>query len=330
MPLVESTFRAPWWIPGGHLQTIYTYLLAPRPRLALRRERWELADGDFLDLDWSDGAGDSPVVVLFHGLEGNARGHYSMSLMAHVRALGWRGVVPHFRGCSGQPNRLPRAYHSGDSAEIDAILRRISHAANGIPVYAVGVSLGGNALLKWLGEQKSAARNVVSAAAAISAPLDLHAAGGVLDRGFNKYTYTWHFLRTLKKKALHKSECHGLPISPDAIQSARTLRRFDDLYTAPVHGFKDADDYWSKASSKPLLKHIAVPTLVINALNDPFLPADALPAAEEVSAHVSLEYPDTGGHVGFVSGPFPGSLDWLPRRILQFLSLTRSTESAAA
>jgi uncharacterized protein len=301
-----------------------------------RRERWETPDGDFIDLDWVQeiGAGfqspsssadpdsDVPLVVLFHGLEGCSTSQYAHALMAHVRDTGWRGVVIHFRGCGGEPNRLPRAYHSGDSAEIDWILRRLNHERNGRP-YAVGVSLGGNALLKWLGERGAEATTLASAAVAVSAPVDLMAAGNALGRGFNKI-YTHAFLRTLKRKSLAKLERFPDLYEPRRVRRARTLRAFDDVVTAPLHGFRDTDDYWTRASSKPWLRRIAVPTLLVNARNDPFLPADALPTKDEVSAAVTLEYPEQGGHVGFVSNPVPGNLGWLPRRIIRFFSERRS------
>jgi uncharacterized protein len=242
--------------------------------------------------------------------------------MAHVREIGWRGVVIHFRGCSGEANRLPRAYHSGDSTEIDWILRRL-RAATGSNLYAVGVSLGGNALLKWLGEQGDAALDVVSGAAAISAPLDLMSAGDALGRGFN-LVYTRAFLSTLKRKSLAKLHLHPGLYDAKRVRASRTLREFDNVVTAPLHGFRDTDDYWTRASSKPWLARIAVPTLVLNARNDPFLPHAALPQQTQVSNAVTLEFPAQGGHVGFVTAPFPGQLQWLPRRIIEFFTATRS------
>ena len=313
-----SKYHAPLWLPGGHLQTIYASVAAPRPRDAYRRERWETPDGDFIDLDWvktTSAPQDQPLVVLFHGLEGNSGSHYAQSIMAATHAAGWRGVVVHFRGCSGEPNRLERAYHSGDSAEIDWILRRLRSMAGGTPLYACGVSLGGNALLKWLGEQNTAALAIIDAAAAVSAPLDLMAAGNALDRGFN-LIYTHNFLRTLKQKALAKLARFPGLFDHERLLAANTLRAFDNLVTAPLHGFRDTDDYWTRASSKPWLPRIAVPTLVINARNDPFLPASALPQAHEVSAALQLEFPAAGGHVGFVGGAMPGNLEWLPQRVL--------------
>jgi hypothetical protein len=237
--------------------------------------------------------------------------------MAAVAHRGWRGVVAHFRGCGSEPNRLPRAYHSGDSAEMDWILRRLAAAQAGAPLYAAGVSLGGNALLKWLGERGASARDVVDRAVAVSAPLDLTAAGDTLDRGIN-LIYVRHFLSSMKSKALDKLKRYPGLYDAARVRAAYTLRAFDDVVTAPLHGFAGVDDYWTRASSKPWLGHIAVPTLMINARNDPFLPFEAMPPPDEVAQSVVLEQPDHGGHVGFVSGPFPGNLLWLPRRVLEF------------
>jgi len=340
MSRTTQPYRAPAWLPGGHVQTIYPVLFVPRPSVAYRRERWDTPDGDFIDLDWVDqeSAGSSqrsarsaspdsspgtpsPLVVLFHGLEGSARSHYATALMAALRAAGWDGVVVHFRGCSGEPNRLRRAYHSGDSTEIDWILRRMRLLRGCAPLYAVGVSLGGNALLKWLGEQRNAAMPVLAAAAAVSAPVDLRAAGDELGVGFN-IVYTRSFLATLKRKTLNKLGSFPDLCDRSLVVGARTLREFDNAVTAPVHGFRDTDDYWERASSKPLLGSIAVRTLMINACNDPFMPAQALPGPHEVSSAVSLEFPASGGHVGFASGRFPGNCSWLPSRLLDFFRAT--------
>ena len=299
------------------MQTIYANLMIRVPLVASRRERLELADGDFLDFDWVDGIAGAPVVVLFHGLEGSADSLYARALMAQVRARGWHGVVAHFRGCSGEDNRLPRAYFAGDSDDIDRMLRHVKSQHADAPVHAVGVSLGGNALLKWLGEQGDRACGLVECAAGVSAPVDLTAAGNALDRGFNRRVYTARFLVTLKKKALKKARQFPGTLDAKAISAATTFREFDTLVTARLHGFRDAEDYWLKVSSKPLLKSITAPTLIINAKNDPFLPASALPTAADISPAITIEQPETGGHVSFPSGPFPGNLNWLPRRLMQ-------------
>lgn len=304
-------YAAPPWLPGGHAQTIWP-LLRKGPRPAYRRERWETPDGDFIDVDRIDAAGDAPLLVLFHGLEGNSYSHYARALMRAAQQAGWRGAVAHFRGCSNEPNRLARAYHSGDSAEIDWILRRLRDGVRA-PLFAVGVSLGGNALLKWLGEQGRAAHDIVAAAAGISVPLDLAAANEALSRGFG-LIYARHFLRTLVPAALAKLARFPGLFEAAAVAAARTLRDFDDAVTAPLHGFRDAADYYARCSSAQHLAGIAVPTLVLNARNDPFLPAAALP--RRASSAVVLEQTAEGGHAGFVCGPFPGTLSWMPARVM--------------
>jgi predicted alpha/beta-fold hydrolase len=318
---MQSTYRAPHWLPGGNLQTIYAAMLgrlaSARRQAPLRRERWRSPDDDFIDVDWLDGPRDAPLVVLFHGLEGGAGSHYAVALLRQLALRGWRGAVAHFRGCSGEPNRLPRAYHSGDHDEIAWVLARFRDGAGHAPLHAAGVSLGGNALLKWLGQAGGAACALVDAAAAVSAPLDLMLSGDALGRGFNK-VYSRMFLATLKRKGSAKLAVYPGLFDEATMLRARSLRDFDNVVTAPLHGFRDTDDYWTRASSKPGLLGVSVPTLVINARNDPFVPLAALPGPAEVSASVLLEYPDEGGHVGFVRGPFPGELDWLPLRLLSF------------
>jgi len=290
------------------------FLRGARPRY--RRERWDTPDGDFIDLDFLEcGPAGSPRVALFHGLEGSSSSHYSVALMRALARARWNGVVVHFRGCSGEINRLPRAYHSGDAPEIGWILARLAGA--GQPLYAAGVSLGGNALLKWLGESGAAAGAPLRAAAAVSAPLDLMAAGAALGQGLN-LIYTRMFLATLRRKSLDKLERFPGLYDREGVLRARSLRQFDDVVTAPLHGYRDTDDYWTRASSKPVLAGVRVPTLVLNARNDPFLPARHLPRPQEVSPAVRLEQPDEGGHAGFASGAFPGNLDWLPQRLLAF------------
>ena len=317
-----TAYRSPFWLPDGHTQTIYPLLIKPSPP-PYRRERWETPDGDFIDLDWNhpspatSASHSSPVLVLFHGLEGSSGSHYAISLMRAAVAIGWTGVVVNFRGCSGEINRLPRAYHSGDSAEIDWILQRLRQRFPQRLRYAVGVSLGGNALLKWLGERETAAGTCLQAAAAISAPLDLSASGHHLGCGFNRL-YSRHFLHTLKRKAAAKLRLHPGLFDAQRLRAANSLYAFDDLVTAPLHGFAGAEDYWRRASSKPWLKGIRLRTLLLNARNDPFMPARVLPSPGQAGASVLLEFPLQGGHVGFVAGHPPGRLDWLPHRILHF------------
>jgi len=326
-------YRAPWWLPGGHLQTVYSATFAPQQSLNYRRERWDttphgVADGDFIDVDnvtqdtlpplrEETVTSVTPTLVVFHGLEGSSQSPYALALMHRCREHGWNGMVVHFRGCSGEINRLPRAYHSGDAAEIDWVLRKVKARIGAAPLYAAGVSLGGNALLKWLGERGSAAATLVRAAAAVSAPLDLMASGDALGRGFN-LVYARHFLATMKRKSLIKLQQHPGIFDAAAVARSRTLREFDNLVTAPLHGYRDTDDYWTRASSKPGLVDVRVPALLINARNDPFLPAQALPVRRQVSSSVHLDFPQHGGHVGFSSQRFPGRAEWLPQRIFHF------------
>ena len=272
----NASFNPAPWLANRHLQTLYSALLAPAPNVTFRRERWETPDGDFVDVDFVDGVAGSPWVHLYHGLEGSSNSPYARMLMSYVARRGWRGSVFHFRGCSGEPNRLPRAYHSGDTDEIDWSMRRVRKLAGKTPLYAAGVSLGGNAFAKWLGERGASACRVVDRAAAISAPLDLMAAGEALGRGFARL-YSRHFLGTLKTGALAKLERFPGLYDPTAVRRARSLRDFDNLVTAPLHGFRDTDDYWTRASAKPHLKGIRVPTLIVNARDDPFLPARPAP-----------------------------------------------------
>ena len=314
MPL--TPYIAPAWLPGGHAQTIYAAFRRP-PAPAFERERWDTPDGDFIDLDWAGPRDATRRMVLFHGLEVSSGSHYVGSIVGHALGEGWCCVVPHFRGCSGELNRLPRAYHSGDSTEIDWILRRVHSLAPGVMLHAAGVSLGGNALLKWLGEQSEGATQIVARAAAVSAPLDLTAAGHALGRGFNR-VYTRMFLESLKRKSAAKLARFPGSFDGPAMRSSANLYEFDNAVTAPLHGFRDTDDYWQRASSWPVLAHIRVPTLVINARNDPFMPAAALERTRGASRHVTLEFPAGGGHAGFLSGPFPGNHGWLAARILEF------------
>jgi predicted alpha/beta-fold hydrolase len=315
-------YRAPLWLPGGHLQTIYPAVAIARPPVAYRRERWDTHDGDFIDVDFVDGEAGQPMVVLFHGLEGSSGSHYARALMAALAARGWSGAVPHFRGCSGEANRAPRFYHSGDAGEIDWILRRLRPRVTG-KLYAAGVSLGGNALLRWLGESQHGAE-IVDAACAVSAPLDLARGGAALSSGFNML-YTRMFLRSLKPKCLSKLEQFPGLFDRAALLDARDLYAFDNAVTAPLHGYRDTDDYWHRASARHVLDDITVPTLVLNARNDPFLPGEHLPAA--AAPCVTLEYPSDGGHVGFSTGPLPGRIDWLPRRLLHFFDETAATRA---
>ena len=322
-------YQAPLWLPGGNLQTIWPALFARRsasvpPRY--RRERWETPDADFIDVDWLDGAAPAtaamaqqqPLIVMFHGLEGSSASHYAQAFADFAASRGVAFAVAHFRGCSGELNRGPRAYHSGDFQEIDWILRRF-RAAHAGPVVAVDVLLGVNALMRWAGEVGAAAAAVVAAVASVSAPLDLAAGGHAIGRGFNRLVYTRMFLNTMRPKALRKHAQHPGLFDREALLRAQDLFEFDNIFTAPVHGFRNTEDYWRRASAKPHLRQIALPALLVNALNDPFVPAWSLPGPKDVAGSVTLWQPQGGGHVGFAQGRPPGHVSAMPLAVGDWL-----------
>ena len=315
------------WLPGGHLQTIWAARGAQTHRGAapvFRRERWDTPDGDFIDVDFAfetpDAAGrPRPLLVLFHGLEGSSTGHYSLAIAEEARRRGWSYAVPHFRGCSGELNRAPRAYHSGDFEEIGWILAHL-RARQPVPlVGVVGISLGGNALMCWAAEAGESAAWVARAVVSVCSPLDLAAAGEAIDRGFNRQVYARMFLATMKPKALAKLAQHPGLFDGDRLRAVRTLREFDDIFTGPLHGFAGTDDYWTRAAAKPRLHRIRIPALALNARNDPFIPASCLPRPGE-TGQVELWQPPHGGHVGFAHGAPPGHLRAMPEAVLDWIA----------
>lgn len=310
-------YAAPRWLPGGHLQTLWPALLArrtPGAAAPMRRERWHSPDADFIDVDWLEAPARQTLLVLFHGLEGSSSSHYAQAFADYARARHWAFAVPHFRGCSGEINLAPRAYHCGDHEEIAWILQRFRDRHSG-PILAAGVSLGGNALLRWAQEWEHQARAVVQAVAAVCAPLDLNASGHAIGRGFNRQVYTRAFLHSMKPRALAKLAQYPGLFDRAALLAAKDLHAFDDAFTAPLHGFKNVQDYWTRASAKPLLHRIRVPTLLVNSGNDPFVPSSCLPQQREVGASVHLWQPAQGGHVGFAAGAMPGHLRTLPEQV---------------
>lgn len=313
-----APFQAPAWCRNPHLQTLWPVLWPSHPRPLLRRERIELPDGDFLDLDWlagdSQGAG-GPILLILHGLQGSSRSHYARRLLAVARSRGWRAGVLHFRGTSGNPNRLPRSYHSGETGDLDFVVRRLRAAGPDVPLVAAGISLGGNVLLKWLGEQGEAAP--VDAALAVSVPLDLAASSRRLDRGGSRL-YRNHLLRHLKRALRVKAARVPLPIDLDAALAARRFTEFDNRVTAPLHGFADAGDYYRRASALPYLPRIRVPTWIVQAADDPFLAPSCLPHPSDLPARVRLWVCRHGGHVGFVGGA-----PWAPRYWLDDVAAAR-------
>ncbi|MDI1350847.1 alpha/beta fold hydrolase [Aquabacterium sp.] len=327
-------YRAPRWLAGagplaGNVQTIWPALYSrvhPDRRVgpvAYLRERWDTPDGDFIDVDFLPAPAGTPsprpLLVMFHGLEGSSQSHYSRAFALWSHAQGWDFAVPHFRGCSGELNRAPRTYHSGDHAEADWILQRLARRQAG-PLLAVGISLGGNVLLRWAQEAGADAERTVRAVVAISSPVDLAAAGHALAHGFNRQVYTRMFLQSMKPKALAKLQQHPGLFDEAALRAARDLHAYDNAFTAPLHGFANTEDYWARCSAKPGLKAMRhVPALVLNARNDPFIPAACLPTRGEVGPAVTLWQPHEGGHVGFPAGRFPGHVADLPQAVGRWL-----------
>ena len=319
MPIVVSDYKAPTWCPGGHLQTVLPAKLMPRPKVSYRREKVEMLDGDFVLWDWVEPEPldpKTPVLVHFHGLEGSSRSHYAEALMASCVERGWRGVVAHFRSCGGEMNRLPRAYFAGDSADCEWVLKMVHNRYPQADLRAVGVSLGANQLSKFLGDRGEDA-SFLKAAAAIGAPLDLVAGSERISKGVNTL-YAEMFLSTLKPKLEQKAKMFPGVIDMDAVRACKTMFDFDNVYTAPIHGFASAMDYWQKCSAKPVLKNVRVPLLLLNAQNDPFFPAWGLPTESEISSSVVADFPKEGGHIGFPQGRAPGNILYLPQRVMRF------------
>ncbi|WP_071058531.1 YheT family hydrolase [Pelistega sp. MC2] len=332
--LDTSEFNHPFWLPEGQSQTIIGSKFATYAKITFARERIRTPDQDFIDLDWhiphtaNQDYLDAPApaiphftgkaLLFFHGLEGSSQSHYAQSICHDFRALGWAVVVAHFRGCSGEANLLARSYFSGDIQDVETVMQAVKNRLPHAQWYAAGFSMGGNVLLKYAGA-RGAELASFNAIASISAPTDLYATGLQLGKGFfGKYVYTPYFLTTMKKKMQQKHKAFPGSIEITRLAKAKTLKDFDDIYTGPIHGFRNAEDYWKKCSSKPDLIHILVPTLILNAKNDPFIPRESLPTIEQVSDVVTLHQPEHGGHVGFSQGTFPSRLGWLSQRLWQF------------
>lgn len=320
-------FNPAWWCRGAHLQTVWRRLYGEIPTVTLRRERWETPDDDFLDLDFFDpdpakeGVGPVPTVLCLHGLEGSSRSKYILGMLREANRLGWRGAALNFRSCSGEINRQRRFYHSGETTDLDWVVRRLIERFPGSPFFLIGFSLGGNVLLKWLGEQGEKVPDPVRAGVAVSTPFDLAAAARNIDRGFSRI-YGKVFLRTLKEKALIKERQYPGLVDPARVRKIASFSEFDDQVTAPVHGFRDGLDYWTSSSSKNFLDAIRRPVLLINARNDPFLPYEYFPLQIiERSRWLTAAFPQSGGHTGFVEGRRPRSATyWSEARAMRYLS----------
>jgi len=314
--ILKSGFEPHPLLGNRHLQTIIPNVFFPRAKPVLRRERFELPDGDFVDVDWTPGER-GPIVIVLHGLEGSIRSQYAAGIMHRIHAQGLRGALLHFRSCSGEPNRLPISYHSGFTQDLEYFTGLLQGREPGAPLAAVGYSLGGNVLLKWLGE--SANSNRLRTAVAVSVPFDLAICSAAIERGVARL-YMWELMARMRRSAKRKFSRIPCPFPLPDIDRLRTFRQFDDALTAPLHGYKDADDYYTRCSSRPFLKRIQVPTLVLHSKDDPFMTDAAVPRPDELSVTVQFELSERGGHVGFVDGSLWKPEMWLEERIGRHLA----------
>lgn len=322
--ITTSRFSPAWWLRNRHLQTIVPNTFRGLPHQSIRRERVELPDGDFVDADWTTRT-EGPIVVLLHGLEGSRESRYAAWMMKHLDDAGYRAVLLHFRGCSGEPNRTAGSYHSGHTADFDFFLRLLHEREPNARVAAIGYSLGGNALLKWLGQNgdndagKNTRKRQLETGVAVSVPFRLEYCSAAINRGFARI-YQAHLMRRMLRNARRKLAVIRAAGHDPALGSLRSFRDFDEALTAPLHGFENASDYYARASSAQFLRHITTPTLVIHASDDPFMTPDTVPREEELSKAVTLELSEHGGHVGFVGGRWPWKPEyWLEQRILAHL-----------
>jgi len=317
---MTTSFQPAWWCRGRHAQTLWGALFRPIPPVPLRRERWETPDGDFLDVDRVEGTPGAPVLIVLHGLEGSSRSKQVLGFMTAAYRAGWEAVGINFRSCSGESNRLRRAYHGGDSTELSWVIDRLIAQNPARTVGCIGVSLGGNILLKYLGELGARVPQQVRAASAISTPFDLGIAVRYMERGMSQL-YMRNLVRRLKEKTFAKLARYPDLVDPARLGAVRTLAEFDHLVTGPLHGFPDGQTYWRASSSASRLSTIRRPTLLINAEDDPFFPAEALPTrAVGENPALRAAFVQDGGHAGFLSGVWPGRpVPWAENRTMAFL-----------
>ncbi|MDF1678872.1 MAG: hydrolase [Legionellaceae bacterium] len=319
--IIKSHFKPAWWLSSAHAQTILRTLSKRQKAPVTQLERLELPDGDFLDLAWANGAlnKNTPLVVLLHGLGGNLSSSYVAGQLKAYNQQGFRAVFMHFRGASNEPNRLPRAYHSGETRDLHFLLKTLNTREPNTKKAVVGISLGGNVLLKWLGEE--GAQSLIQGAIAISVPFKLDLLASHMNQGIARIyqRYLIHNLHKLFKRKLKKYPQMMAP-HLKRLESLDTFWAFDNEITAPLGGFKDAKTYYDASSSRQFLRHIKTPTLILHASDDPFMTPDAIPDASELSETVQLELSSKGGHVGFITGKIPGKpIYWLDKRTPQFL-----------
>ncbi|MGX5820072.1 YheT family hydrolase [Chitinophaga lutea] len=317
MPVLPSAgYKAPLFLRNRHLLTIFPTIFRKLPAAAYTRTRLKTTDGDFLDLDRSDVQSDRAVVIL-HGLEGNSRRQYVTGMVRIFNEGGYDTVSMNFRGCSGENNLAFRFYHSGETEDLQAVIDHLAAEGRYKSIHLIGFSLGGNVMLKYVGEKGASIPPIVRSAVAFSVPCDLRGSSLELEKKHN-YIYMKRFIRTLSEKIVLKAQQYPGRLSLDGLSTITTFRQFDDRYTAPIHGFRDAEEYWAQASSRQFLPGIWIPTLLVNALDDPFLSPGSYPF-EEAKDHpfFHLETPEKGGHVGFVT--FGGPHYWSERRAFQFI-----------
>lgn len=317
-------FYPGWWCRNPNLQTLWPYFARRRPLPVYQRQRLELGDGDFLDLDWHRSGSDGPLCLLLHGLEGCSRSHYIRGMVGRLAAAGVDCVALHHRGCSGEPNRLPRRYHAGDTADLAQTLKYLHQLRPGAPLFAIGFSLGGNILLKWLGEFAADAHQTVDRAIAVSVPFRLADTVARTASGFSRL-YQWRLVSLMREATRRKFRAMPSPIEFGDLERLRTFRQFDDAVTAPLHGFDSVDQYYRQSSCRRYLADIRVPTLIVHALDDPFMFPASVPRADELSPSVELDLQRHGGHCGFVAGPWPWRADyWLERKAIRFFARSLS------
>jgi predicted alpha/beta-fold hydrolase len=303
----EIIYSPAWWIPGGHLQTLWGKLFRRQPPAPTTLERWETPDGDFVELHRLSAAPGTPRVLLLHGLEGTVRSHYAQGLLNEAARRKWGADLLIFRSCGSEPNRTRRFYHSGETTDAALVLERVSREYPTSPLAIAGVSLGGNVLLKFLGERGNDLPPQLKAAAAISVPFDLSRSSRRINRGFSRF-YQQFFLNSLRRKAREKASRFPDLAPADKISGLRTLEDFDNLITGPLHGFRDAEDYYQQSSSLPRLKHIKLTTLLLSAVDDPMLPPEVLDEVQDIARRnpaLRLEFVQQGGHAGFIAGSRP-------------------------
>jgi len=319
---IAMDFSPAWLLRNRHVQTLWGKLARKLPPAPTRLERWDTPDGDFIDLHRITGEPGSPRLVILHGLEGTVRSHYAQGLLHEANRRGWGADLLIFRSCGSEMNRARRFYHSGETTDIAFVLDRLVSAEPGRAILAEGVSLGGNVLLKYLGEHGESAPLQLKAAAAVSVPFDLARSAVQIQRGFARL-YQWHFMRSLRRKAAAKRGQFPDIVSPEALARMRTIYDFDDVVTAPLHGFADADDYYRKSSSIRWLHGIRRPTLLLSATDDPFLPPDVFERVREIAARnnwLTLDFHARGGHAGFIARDGPRLKYFAEQRVCDFLA----------